>query len=317
MPRAGAIIAALMTALVFSVTCAASASAESSWFIQDTKLVGTAKLASTASVQKSFEISIPAAKVVVTCSAKTFSDSGFELVATAGARAHSLTFEGCATTEPSKGCELTTSTIATEPITGTARSVTKTSEDRLTLSPQTKNLLANLDFAEANTCAFNTQEPLKGALTMDMPTGQYEEEEQELESLGTLENNSLETAGDKTYFKSGGGTVRVQSGTNWLFGACGGGLTISPSRWETAKPGEEKEITLKNDNCFLSTEVTEAKFTGSPAAFKISNGATCVEHREYGIACDIKVLCEKEGTEDLVVKQTRGPNLSIFLKCKP
>jgi hypothetical protein len=191
------------------------------WFVAGSKLSSSAALATTAKVDSSptLKIKVGGSSIKVSCKGTILSSVSPEIRATNELKAKSLTFEGCETTEPATGCKLEGQpvSIKTEPIKATDKAGPKSPEARLTFTPQTKKALAALAFSEKNTCAFDESEPLNGAVTLKAPTGQNEEASQAIEGLGSVENNSLELAGNKAVIEGGRTLLKLTSGSKWSF----------------------------------------------------------------------------------------------------
>jgi hypothetical protein len=133
--------------------------------------------------------------------------------------AQHVNFLGCNTTTPPKTCALeeVEETISTGGILGRAFLATG-EEDRLLFAPETKGTFADIRFNEANTCAFNSVEPMKGSFTLGMPTGRLNLSTQSLAGLGSVENNSLEVGGDRLYIDNVKMLLRLSSNAVISFG---------------------------------------------------------------------------------------------------
>jgi hypothetical protein len=215
------VIVVLATFLVLSMTAVGSASA--AWTAEGLELSATSKaaLATTAKVDTAYLLSIPAVKTSLTCNGTTLKNESAEIIEVNKLKAKSLTFEDCETTQPKAGCSLESqpSSIKTNPLSGLATNVTKSFEDRLTLSAQTKNVLAEIHFSAENECALAGAEPLRGQVTVKAPTLQEEAAEQAFEGLGSTENNSLEIGTGKAYLEHGKALLKLASGGAWQTGA--------------------------------------------------------------------------------------------------
>jgi hypothetical protein len=213
--------AALVAALTFSAIAASSAPAvAANWFVGGVELAAgaTAGLATTAKVDTPILLAIPAAKIKVQCKGGLLGGTSPEIVGTNSGRATALIFEGCETVEPPTKCVLTgqPTNINTEPVKLAVAKGLKAPEDRLTVTPSTKSTFMLLPFSGTNTCAFDAETPVKGAVTMSMPTGESEEAAQALEGVGSLENNSLEAIGFKIFI-TGRALLKLNSGSKWSF----------------------------------------------------------------------------------------------------
>jgi hypothetical protein len=202
---------------VFALSVVASASA-AGWKVNGAALTGSAALATTAQVDAAATLTIvpgTGAKVKIVCSGSLLRGEKPEIDSTNTGMASKLTFEGCATTEPTK-CALSSSTINTNPISATVTTATAPA-DHVTFTPLTKKTFAEVPFSATNTCAFNEPEPVNGAVTVNAPTGQTENGSQAIEGLGSIENNSLEVAGDKSFIEGGKALLKLASGSKWSF----------------------------------------------------------------------------------------------------
>jgi hypothetical protein len=222
MSRVKVIMVALAAVFAFSAVAAGTASAE--WFVNGTKLVGSAALATTAKVDTDavLRIAAPGGSVKILCSGTTLSGESPEIQGgTAEGMAKSLKFQGCSTIEPATKCELANqpTTIETTPLRVLISKVGGRSPlVSVTFHPLTKSVLTEIPFKETgNSCAFDEKEPVSGSLLVSAPTGETEEVEQAIEGLGTTENNSLQVAGDKAYIEGGRVLLKLASGSKWSF----------------------------------------------------------------------------------------------------
>lgn len=216
MSRVKVSLMALVAVLAFSAMVAGSASAE--WFVAGTKLPAGSKaaLTNTAKVDSDAKLNIPAAGIKILCSGSTLDGEAAEIIGANEGKAKSLIFTGCAVTEPATGCTLEESTIKTLAVTATVTKGTGEA-DIATFTPQTKNTFAEIPFSGTNTCAFNEKEPAKGAVKVNAPTGQLELLSQIIEGLGSIENNSLEVAKDKSFIEGGKALLTLASDSKWSF----------------------------------------------------------------------------------------------------
>jgi hypothetical protein len=217
MSKIKAIVVALFAVFALSAVAASSASAD--WFINGTKLVGSAELATTAKVDTDFTLVInTATKIKILCTGNTLDALEPLIDSTNGFTARDLTFLGCSTVEPATKCILEgqPTSILTLPIEGFATKGPGNSV-RGHFKPTTKNQFATLQFSENNTCALSAEEPVNGSVTGGSENGQSEEVLHGLEALGTTENNSLEIAGVHAYIVGGKALLQLLSGSKWSF----------------------------------------------------------------------------------------------------
>jgi hypothetical protein len=221
MPKAKLITAVMVAAVALSAATAGSATA-AEWFVNGTKLSGSAALAPTTSVVTPPVFNVVNLKIKVQCNASSLIHNVL-IIVISGSESWEISeraiVSSCVTTEPGKGCELEgqPANIELNPLTGTPTKGTA-SADRITYKPQTKGVLAELNFGESNTCAFAGEEVLKGSYTLALPTGQSENVIQAAEALGSVENNSLELgAGNKVLIEGGKILLKLASGLKWSF----------------------------------------------------------------------------------------------------
>jgi hypothetical protein len=213
--RAKIITIISLIACAFSALGAVSASA--SWFVGGTELKTSAQLATAAVIDEIPTLLVPAVSdLALTCTGGTLDNASPEIIAGNSVKAQALKFLGCEVTNPAKGCALEGTTISTFPITAVA-SLGPGEEVRVKYLPQTKNIIAEVEFGEANTCAFNSLESVKGSITEGIPKGQLEAATETLVGLGSVENNSLEVGNSKIIIKGGRGLVKLASGSKWSF----------------------------------------------------------------------------------------------------
>jgi hypothetical protein len=192
---------------------------EAVWHVGGAALTTAAALATTAKVDSAPKLSIvtTGGTVQIQCKGTVLKGAKPEIMVVDEGLAESLTFEGCETISPTK-CALAgqPTSIKTNPLRAFAKTLTK-SIDRIAFLPATKKTFAEIPFSETNTCALNETEPINGSVTVGAPTGQEERVEQAIEGLGSVENNSLETAGNKAFLEGGSILLKLASGSKWSF----------------------------------------------------------------------------------------------------
>jgi hypothetical protein len=211
------IAAILVVVGALSAVAATSASAE--WLVGGTTLVGSAALATQALVDENSTFLVPALGLSIVCSGHFLDGLRPQITAPDKAYAAGLTFLGCNTTVPATGCALPE---ANQPINTTAvlalAALGPGESVRVKFAPETKTTFLTLSFSEANTCAFNGDEPVTGLFIAGAPTGQLELLAQALTGLGSSEgNNSLQIAGDKAFIDGGRYLLRLASDSKWSF----------------------------------------------------------------------------------------------------
>ncbi len=207
---------------VTGLSALGSTPASANWFVGGTELADGSKvgLATTAKVDTAEVTTLPKLKIKVQCNTPTLANvEAPEIIGRNEVRAKSIIFEGCATIEPATGCPLEgqPSRVPTEPVKAVLTRGPAAPADRAVLTPQTKTLFAVVLFAEKDICAFEGKEPIQGAVTLALPTGQTEETSQAIEGLGSVENNSLELGGAKMFVERGKALSKLASGSAWSF----------------------------------------------------------------------------------------------------
>jgi hypothetical protein len=217
--RVKATLAISSVALACLILVSTAGSAYAGWLVSGAELKSSAALATANGVEAPVILSIPAVGVTVLCTGNTFGTLGAEIVGTNTLKARDLAFESCETVIPETGCALeeTSENITTDPVLAVTTLGSKSPDARITFSAQTKKTLASIDFASANTCAFNSEEPLKGSVALDLPSGQTEEAAQALQGLGSVENNSLEVGTSKAYIEGCPVYIKLSSGSKWSY----------------------------------------------------------------------------------------------------
>ena len=207
-------LAAVLAAFALSAITADAASAE--WFVNGSQLTSTAALATSAVLDTTATWDFPVPKVGVDCEGPV--DVNGKLLRF-GLLDVTLIWLNCRAL-PVGVCSLSSSTagIQSEPLEGTVTKGPGSSEDRVTVTPSTKTILATIPFAEkAGSCPLTGEQAVRGSVTLAMPKGQDEASTQVIEGLGSVENNSLEVDGDKGYIESGKALVTLASGSKWSF----------------------------------------------------------------------------------------------------
>lgn len=217
MPGARATIVALAGFICLYTAIADSASAD--WFVGGKKLATSAAIAGTAKLDTSVVLSTPTLGVKAQCSGGITEHSISLLELFSVVIYKKLVYHSCTVTQPASGCALeeTPATLLTEPLEGRL-SLGPGEADRAVFKPKSGTVIAVLKFLESNTCAFDSEEALKGAYILNLPNGQLELEAQAFEGLGSVENNSLEiSAGNKTFIEAGRSLLKLASSSKWAF----------------------------------------------------------------------------------------------------
>ena len=189
------------------------------WLINGTSLGdGSAALSTQALADGTATTLVPALKLAIQCTGHFLDTLKPQIFGLDKAFAEALKFLGCKTVEP-EHCELiegnNTQIVTTAVLAlaakgkGEAVNVTFTSE---------KSILANLEFSEANLCAYSGVEPITGAVVTGFPTGQLSLLAQSFTGLGSTEgNNSLRVDGDPVFIEGGSYLLTLASDSKWSF----------------------------------------------------------------------------------------------------
>lgn len=213
------VITMAFAATVMVLSALGTASASANWFVGGTELKTSAALSTGVVVDEPATLLVPALSLSVVCSGGDIDELGIVVEPVDRELIESRRYLSCNTTKPATGCALTekNQSITFGPARGRAFLATSP-EDRILLSAATKGTLAEINFSEANTCAFAGPEPVKGSVTLGLPTGQTESVAQAVTGLGSVENNSLEIgAGNKAFIDGGRALSTLASGSKWSF----------------------------------------------------------------------------------------------------
>jgi hypothetical protein len=223
MSRTKVSLIALVAMVVLSSIGAVSASAADEWFVNGSLLKTAAALSTTAKVDEDASLLVPGLGVSILCGGSQLDGESPEIIPGDSGKAKALTFLGCKVTKPLTGCTLKETpeqSIPTLPVNALAVLTTKSPENRVIFTPQTKKTFAEIEFNENNTCGLAGLVPVKGSVTVAAPTGQTEEVAQAIVGLGSVENNSLEIgSGNKAYIDGGKALLTLASGSKWSFHA--------------------------------------------------------------------------------------------------
>jgi len=219
MPRAKLMLAAFAVALALSAIGTASASADS-WFVGGTKVGDTAKIAlnSKAVVDERAVLNAPGLSLKVSCGGLT--GVGAALIGLDAGEAASLIFSECSEIEPSN-CKVQPTTVETEPVTALAvlglLPNSKTETTFINFKPKSGNVFASITFT--GTCAFAGTQPVNGLVKLEAPGAETEATSHILQGIGSIENNSLQIAGNKAFIEKGKALVSLASGATFSFHA--------------------------------------------------------------------------------------------------
>jgi hypothetical protein len=180
---------------------------------------GDAALTTAAVTDGTIKILVPSVEdLTIECAGSRLDSENLQIEDVDKGFASKLTFLACSTTKPATGCALENqpTAISTNPILVLA-ALRSGEEDKITVTPETGCIFTAISFNEADRCAFDGLEALKGAFTLGVPTGQLELESQTIVGLGSVENNSLDVSTLPAYIVGGRALLKLASGSKWSF----------------------------------------------------------------------------------------------------
>lgn len=217
MSKVKVIVMTLIASFAFGTVAVSSASAADEWFVNGTRLVGSAALAQEAPLDTLGTLLVPNLPLTIDCEGPLLL-LGAYIYNPARVLANAFDFENCSTLSPAK-CALSSSTIFT---------VGSDLQGIVTLAPSGGGAgrlagktgepeFANLDIVGAE-CSIAGEKAVKGEVVFGAPGATTESETHELEGLGSQENNSLTVGGsNKAYIERGRALIRLASGSKWSF----------------------------------------------------------------------------------------------------
>lgn len=218
MSRAKIAVVALAGSLAFGAVAASCASAADEWFVNGTRLTGSAALAEEAKLDALETLLAPGLPLVLGCEGPLLllgayiHNPGILLVRQFDAR-------NCFLLAPAE-CSLASSTTTTEgsDIQGIATLAPGGGgAGRLTVKTASA-VLTTLEIVGAS-CAIAGEQPTIGEFTFGVPGVATESETHALEGLGSTENNSYIVGIDHVYLEGAKALLRLASGSKWSFHA--------------------------------------------------------------------------------------------------
>jgi hypothetical protein len=217
--------AALLAAVALSAMIVGSASADE-WFVKGTKLAAgqSAALATSAPVDQfaKMRLGAGAEEVEIECTGANLGGAEAYISGGTGEMAKSLNFEKCSIIKPATGCSLVgqPTTISTTTLGVTVLLAGSNTKVSLNLHPLTKKVFTTLDASETNTClGGGGEKSLSGAVLILSSDYATEAVTHTIMAQGSVENNSLEAAGEKVIFEGGLALVKLTSESKWSFHA--------------------------------------------------------------------------------------------------
>jgi hypothetical protein len=223
---AGIAAAALLAAVAMSAIAASSASADE-WFIEGTKLAAgkSAALATAAPVDELIAFKMLAgssSEVEIRCEGANLIKAEAYISGGTGGMAKAVTFEACEITKPSTDCALegqprnisTTALGITTLLAGPATKI------KVNVHPLSGTQFTTIPIASGSTCLDGEGEkPIKGSVFVLSSNTGTESVTHTVMAQGSLENNSLEVAGQKAIVSTGLVLDKLASGSKWSFHA--------------------------------------------------------------------------------------------------
>jgi hypothetical protein len=254
-----------VSALCLTLTAPASAG----WFVEGSELTGSAALATTAAVDKTFVLT--GGGLNLECSG-SLSSTNPQIAAPAKLTAASITFSGCKTTNAN--CEVP-ATVTTGPVSSELAELTYP-EDKAVFTPKTGTLFATVKYT-GEKCAIAGNKPLSGKATTTLPTGQEEKVTQELKANTSVGSSELLIASSAAEL-TGAALLKLTSGSEFvgLFGGSSVDVVLDmPTNGKLTFGAKNAEGTIeyKNNEPAMtgkSWSTTEGDITGS-SEYAITN----------------------------------------------
>jgi hypothetical protein len=224
--RVGMIAVTLLAAVALSAIAVGSASADE-WFIKGTKLAAgqSAALASAAPVDQFVKMRVAAgsdSEVEMECTGANLIGNEAYISGGTGEMAKSFTFQKCSIVKPATGCELEgqPATISTNALGVTTLLVGPNTKVGINIHPLTKTIFIGFHVTENSTClGGGGEKPISGSVFFLSSDYATEAVTHTIMAQGSLENNSLEAAGEKVIFEGGLALVKLTSESKWSFHA--------------------------------------------------------------------------------------------------
>jgi hypothetical protein len=220
--------AALLAALTLSAVAAGTATADE-WFIEGAKLAAgkSAAIATAAPVDEFAKLRIQpgsASEVEVECTGANVIASEAYISSGTGGMAKAVTFEKCSIVKPTTGCALegqpTTIKTGTLGVTILLVPGAKPTKISVNIHPLSGTTFTSISVAAGSTCLNGEGEkPVKGSVLLLWTGGETEAVTHNIMAQGSVENNSLEVAGNKAIVEGGASLVKLASGSKWSFHA--------------------------------------------------------------------------------------------------
>ena len=208
MSRAKMLVATLVSVIApFAVAASTASAAE--WFVGGTKLATTVAVATTAQLDSLVVLQAPTLTLSVHCLGPQLLIREV-LQAPDKVLVNEIIDHNCLALSPAN-CTVGPLIVFPGPLEGLVLSNGVTH-----WRPRTGKLVAVLDW-EGEKCAIAGEKPLNGEFALSYGSIGTEEAIHAVEGLGTTENNSLETGGNKVYIYGGHALVGLASGLRWSF----------------------------------------------------------------------------------------------------
>ncbi|HEY3759910.1 MAG TPA: hypothetical protein VGL37_09115 [Solirubrobacteraceae bacterium] len=224
--KVGVLAVVLVGAVALSAIAVGSASADE-WFVEGAKLAAgkSAALATTTAVDEFAKMRVSpgsASEVEIECTGAALVEVNVYISSGTGGMAQSLTLEKCSVTKPTTGCALEgqPTTIKTNALGVTTALAGPNTKVGINVHPLTKKTFTEIPFTESSTClGGGGLKPVNGSILLLSSDGATEAVTHTLMGQGSVENNSLESGGNKTIFEGGLALLKLASGSKWSFHA--------------------------------------------------------------------------------------------------
>lgn len=222
--RIGIVAVTLFAAVALSAIAVGSASADE-WFVENAKLAAgkSAALATDAPVDQFAKLRIQpgsSSEVQIECTGANLVGEEAYISSGTGGMAKSLVFQKCSVVKPTTKCALVgqPTTVATNALGVTTLLAGPNTKVSINIHPLSGTEFTELKFTSTSSCVAE-EAPVKGSVLILSSDGATEAVTHTIMAQGSLENNSLEVAGDKSIIEGGLALVKLASGSKWSFHA--------------------------------------------------------------------------------------------------
>jgi hypothetical protein len=222
----GRVAAALFAVVMLNAIALGSAYADE-WFVGGAKLAAgkSAALATAIPVDEFAKLRINpgggTSEVIMECTGANLIGDEAYISGGAGGMAKSLIFEKCSITKPTTGCALIgqPETILTNALSINTSLAGPNTKVSIKVHPLAQEAFFTLDLAEGSTCLFGAKFSVSGSVSILSSDGTSETATHTIMAQGSVENNNLETFGEKDIIEGGLALLKLASGSKWSFHA--------------------------------------------------------------------------------------------------